>query len=140
MLLTLRQFYKERGAKSIVGFGAGQCPLIALLRTDGFEALGVDREANAAPFMRKAELGEPLYLNKLFDYAQSFGETVPSNAENFFFANLARHAAKGIVMNWSEGGENAKQNSEIIAKVEAYNSRKDLRLRPKFRSGGTVYH
>ena len=65
------------------------------------------KSTDSAAFMRRMEVGRQVNLQRKFDYAQTFhvGKYNYNDFEDIFFANLAVHATKGIVMSWGRPGE-----------------------------------
>jgi hypothetical protein len=106
LLQILQKYYKEKGIRSIVDFGPGQCTLLSTLKQD-YEVLGVNPTTTSpASFMLRSAVGRPIYLGRKFDIAQSLYVQNPGGRAEFadtLFATLANHATKGIVLRYHWG-------------------------------------
>ncbi len=109
--MYLVDFFKNEGARTVGDFGCGSGEYVKTLLEHQIACEGYDGNPCTPQITgglaQVADLGQPLYLGKTFDWilCLEVGEHIPKEYEQIFIDNLNRHNTKGIILSWAVPGQ-----------------------------------
>jgi 2-polyprenyl-3-methyl-5-hydroxy-6-metoxy-1,4-benzoquinol methylase len=108
----------EYAPQSVLDIGCGDSLLLAALATRGVDAFGVDgstaavRSAPWRVFVFKADLTQPLVLNRSFDLVMCIevAEHLPPKFSNIIISSIAAHAKARIIFSAAHPGQGGEDH------------------------------